>query len=113
MASYTLTYGDRAAHAKTLVAATVDTVTFPAGDPASPGWARQPKKIKVISDGTADIYFTVDGSAPTVAGAKTYRIQSVAGSETATLNDGNPNDAVVVKLISAATPKYSVVAVFE
>ena len=109
MASYTVNYGELAAHAKTLVAATVDTVTFAAGDPATPGWGKMPASIEVVSSGAADIYFTVDGSAPTVAGATTYRVVNVAGaSKKVKLNDSNPNDAVVVKLISSGTPAYSV-----
>lgn len=109
MASYTVNYGELAAHAKTMVAATVDTVTFAAGDPSSPGWGKMPAAIEVLSSGASDIYFTVDGSTPTVAGATTYRVPNVAGAtKKVKLNDGNAYDAVVVKLISAGTPVYSV-----
>lgn len=108
MANYTVTVAQVGAHAKTLVASTVDTVTFTLGSVGTPGWARVPKRVQVITDGVDDIYLTVDGSAPTVAGANCYRVPAVAGTSVIDVTDTDPTDAVVVKLISAGTPEYSV-----
>lgn len=97
MASY---QGDRAVHAKTLVADTVDTVTL----------SRHAKSVEVLShDGAAAIYFTVDGSTPTVAGANTYALPVGIGGLEVDLEDNQP--PTEVKLISAGTPLYSVTAV--
>ena len=94
MGTYT---GDRAVHAKTLSAATVDTVTL----------SRPGSKVEVLNhDGVAAIYFTVDGSTPTVAGAATYVIPAAAGALEVNAEDAQP--PTVVKLISAGTPTYSV-----
>lgn len=108
MASYTVTVGEIGAHAKTLAASTVDTVTFTLGSAGSPGWARVPKSVEVMTDGADDIYVTVDGSAPTVAGAHCYRVPAFPGATVIDVRDSNPTDQVVVKLISAGTPIYSV-----
>lgn len=108
MASYTVTVSEIGAHEKTLVASTVDTVTFTLGSTGSPGWARVPKKVEVITDGADDIYVTVDGSTPTVTGAGCYRVPAFPGATVIDVRDSNLTDAVVVKLISAGTPIYSV-----
>ena len=108
MASYTVPVGHIGAYAKTLVANTADTVTFALGSTSTPGWANLPKSIKVVTDGTDELYFTVDGSTPTVAGTNTYEMAAAAGSVTVSVEDSNAQDAVVVKLISAGTTKYSV-----
>jgi hypothetical protein len=93
MASYSV---DRAKHA-TLVASTVDTVTL----------GRDFNEVEILNrDGTAAIYFTVDGSTPTVGGDNALVIPAVIGSVTeSTLDISGTN---VVKLISAGTPSYSV-----
>ncbi len=108
MASYTVPSGHIGAHAKTLVVSTVDTVTFALGSTSTPGWGKLPKQVEILTDGAADIYVTVDGSAPTVAGTHCYRIPAFAGSTVIGVSDTNSLDAVVVKLISAGTPVYSV-----
>lgn len=108
MANYTVPNGHIGAHAKTLVASTVDTVTFALGSTGTPGWARMPKSIEIISDGADDIYVTVDGSAPTVAGTACYRVPAFPGATVLDVRDSNPTDEVAVKLISAGTPTYSV-----
>lgn len=108
MTNYTVNNGEIGAHAKVLGANVVDVVTFQPGTPGSVGWNKLPKKVEVLSDGAADIYFTTDGSAPTVTGANCYRVPNSAGALTVDVTDSNPNDAVVVKLISAGAPTYSV-----
>jgi hypothetical protein len=96
MATYTLSAGQRGAYAKTLVASTVDTVDLDGSA----------STVEVVTDGTAAVYFTVDGTTPTVAGATTYEVP-LTGGYTAREVHGHPQiDAV--KLISAGTPKYSV-----
>lgn len=100
MATYTLTSGQFAAHEKTLVAATVDTVTIPGR------WAY----VTVVAiDGLDEIYFTIDGSTPTAQGASSFVIPAtVAVSKERVLS--HVDNTTVVKLISDGTPKYSVIA---
>lgn len=108
MGDYTVPSGHVGVHAKVMVATVVDSVTYALGSPSSPGWARMPLAVEVLSDGAADIYLTVDGSTPTVAGTHCWRIPAMAGSSTFDVRDSVANDAVVVKLVSAGTPTYSV-----
>jgi hypothetical protein len=92
MASYTVT----AAKHATLTANTVDTVTLPV----------EATLVEVLNrDGAAEIYFTVDGSVPTVGGDDTQVLPASVGG----LEFGSPQIAqTVVKLISSGTPKYTV-----
>lgn len=109
MAIYTVAMGKVGAHAKVLSAGVVDTVTFALGaDQGVAGWANVPRRIEIITDGLSDIYVTVDGSAPTVAGDGTYRVPALAGSTFIDVEDSNSQDPVVVKLISSGAPTYSV-----
>lgn len=109
MASYTVLPAEKGAHEKTLVASTVDTVTFSVGgDTTVVGWANVPKRVEILTDGAADIYYTKDGSTPSVGGNGTYRIPAAGGSTIFDTKDSNDQDPVVIKLISAGTPKYSV-----
>lgn len=94
MATYTSSAGDLAVHAKTTAANTVDTVTLTGHSGLS----------EIICDGAADLYFTADGSTPTVAGANTYRMP--AGSAGVRYVQGG----AVIKLISAGAVTYSVSA---
>lgn len=96
MASTTVAAGKIGAHNITLSASTVDTVTF-TDDVSS---------VEVINlDGAAAIYYTIDGSTPTVAGANTFVLPATISSAV----HGTPGSAAtVVKLISSGTPKYSV-----
>jgi hypothetical protein len=97
VASYSAAAGDVAVHDKTLVASTVDTVTF----------TDDLDRVEVISDGAAALYFTTDGSTPTVSGAKCWPLLSGVAN---TLNvQVDTAGGTVVKLISSGTPKYSVV----
>ena len=97
MASYTVASGEVGAHAKTLAAATADTVTFT--DDVS--------KVEVVTDGAAALYVRVDGTAPTVGGAASHYLPAFASAKeiTVPLSD---EGTVEVKLISAGTPTYSV-----
>ncbi len=109
MTAYTVAMGQIGAHAKVLTPSAVDTVTFALGvDRSVAGWANVPRRIEVITDGLADIYVTIDGSAPTVAGAGTYRVPALPGSTFIDVEDSNGQDPVVVKLISSGAATYSV-----
>lgn len=81
----------------TLTANTVDTVTF-LGAALS---------VEVMTDGTAAVYVTVDGTVPTISGANTYKLPAVGSWNTLTLSVPNES-APVVQLKSAGTPVYSV-----
>lgn len=96
MASYTIAAGDTAAHDKTLVASTVDTVTF----------TDTIRAVEIISDGTAAIYLTTDGTTPTVSGPKTSKLP--AGTITSLTLTPTSGEATAIKLISPGTPTYSV-----
>lgn len=94
MANYTVAANERGAHAKTLAAGVADAVTI----------SRDCDTVEVLShDGASPIYFTVDGSTPTVAGANTDVVPSGA-LEVDVPTAGN----TVVKLIAAAQTVYSV-----
>jgi hypothetical protein len=104
MAAHSVAADERAAHAKTLVANTQDTVTF----------ASDFEEVDIHSDGVAAIYFTVGvGGAgqpdATVAGAKTYLMPAGVVSRRRVRVPGSGN--TVVKLISAGVPTYSVAQV--
>jgi hypothetical protein len=96
VASYTVAADLHGAYAKTLVASTVDTVTF----------TDDIDRVEITSNGAAAVYVTVDGTTPTVAGAGTFELPAGAASvrEIAVPTAGG----TVVKLISAGTPVYSV-----
>lgn len=96
MASFELAAGVRGAYAKTLTANTVDTVSF----------LQDVGSIEVYGSGTSAIYFTVNGSTPTVAGGITYELP--AGGPSVRTVSAPGGDLPVVKLISAGTPTYSV-----
>ena len=68
MATTSLDSGAVGAHAKTLSANAVDTVHF----------ADDLKFVEVVSDGAAELYFTVDDSAPTVGGQASYYLPAIA-----------------------------------
>lgn len=108
MADYVLPNGAIGAHNKTLAAGVVDTVTFALGSPDSPGWAQVPSKVEILTNGVADIYVTADGTAPTVEGSHCYRIPAAASATVLDVRDQDPENAVVIKLISAGAPTYSV-----
>lgn len=97
MASIAVVSGAKGAYA-TLAAATVDTVTF----------ALDFDQVEVINrDGAAEIFFTVDGSAPTVGGANCFLLPASVGAAIVGVPTNGPT---VVKLISTGTPAYGVAA---
>jgi hypothetical protein len=96
MATHNVAAGEIGAHAFALAAGVVDTVTF----------ADDLDEVTVIGlDGSAAVYFTLDGSTPTVGGANTYVLPAAVG--TAAFEPATSGHTVV-KLISAATPTISV-----
>ncbi|GAA0632324.1 hypothetical protein GCM10010174_61710 [Kutzneria viridogrisea] len=94
----TVPAGQIGAHNLTLTANTVTEVDF----------ADDVDTVEVLSDGTAPVYVTVDGSSPTVGGANCYLLPAAIGAK-----ELHPPTAggTVVKLISAGTPTVSVAKV--
>ena len=88
-------------HSTIAVASTVETVTL----------AESYTVVEVINrSGSAEIYFTLDGSVPTVGGSNTYVLPAAITSTTA--NNGQSDlNLCVVNLVSIGTPTYSVVGV--
>lgn len=94
---------NRAYHG-TLVASTVDTVTL----------SRTYARVQVINrGGTSEIYWTTNGTNPTVGGDDCYVVASPIGSSDTRANFQAPQNTCVVKLISTGNPTYSVVGVDE
>lgn len=92
----------------TLVANTVATasVTADSDIQVSNVATEQSTKVEVLNrDGTAEIYFTVDGTTPTVGGTGCYVLPAAIGAYSVEGVRGS----VTVKLISAGTPAYSVI----
>ncbi len=95
---------------RTLVAATVSTVTFtsvePRGNLAS--FEKPPTtRIEFTNvDGAAAVYFTTNGVDPTVAGQNCHVFPAAIGS--VEVDDETPGPGVTVKMISAGTPLVSV-----
>lgn len=94
MADHTIEADEVGIHNVTLVAATVDTFTF----------EKDPEAIEVLTDGEAEVYVTVDGSAPTVGGAHTWKLPAVVCSR----RIAHRRNPAVVKVISAGTPTISI-----
>ena len=92
----------------TLVAATVDTVNI-----LNPS----PTVTVVNRSGVSEIYFTINGVAPTVGGDNTYVLPAVIGALAIKVPQPTgpgaggysaANPAFQVQLISSGTPTYSV-----
>jgi hypothetical protein len=95
MTNYTIASTEIAANNKALVASTEDKVTF----------TRDVRTARVTNlTGSAAIYFTIDNTAATVAGANCYVIPAAVGSVEVNM----PDDSDVIRLISSGTPSYSV-----
>jgi hypothetical protein len=99
MAAYT--GGPRGCYGKTLVASTVDTVTF----------TQNFDEIEVVISGGSPVYVTVDGSTPTVANPADWEVPValLVRKIPCDLNQVDSNTGgTVVLLISAGTPTYSI-----
>lgn len=96
MTAYTVPSGHIAAHAKTLVASTQDTVTFTGADLT---------EVEIFTSGTAAIYVRIGTGSATVAGTDCWQVPAVAGSSTLPVRTSGDT---VIKLISSGTPTYSV-----
>lgn len=92
MATHTVAAGKVGTAAFTLVADAVDTVTFTGTDLDA---------VTVVSDGAAAVWYTLDGSTPTVGGDNCWYIPDVVGVDT---QSPPSSGQTVVKLISAGTP---------
>ena len=98
MASYAVAANEIGAYAKTAVAATVDTITF----------TDAIDQVRVVKDDGAALYITVDGTAPTVAGASTHELPAGVACSIVLRT---PQGTDAVKVISSGTPVYSVARV--
>ncbi|MBP2341105.1 hypothetical protein JOF41_007359 [Saccharothrix coeruleofusca] len=96
MADHTIAADEQGIHNITLTAGVVDTVTF----------ADDVTEVEIVNmTGTAAVYFTVDGTTPTVAGRKTRLLPAAVTSVEIEPTTSGPT---VVKLISPGTPTISV-----
>lgn len=96
MGTHVIARDEIGAHNVTLTASEVETFTF----------GEDLQSVDVISDGAAAVYFTLDGSEPTVEGANCYVIPGgFSGVDT---RQPRTAQATVVKAISAGTPTVSV-----
>ena len=96
MANYSVAAGGVGSYENTMTASTVDTVTF----------ADDLDAVEVMShDGASAVYFTVDGSTPTVKGAGCWMLPA---SPSAVTVDVPTAAGTAVKLISVGTPTVSV-----
>jgi hypothetical protein len=94
----------------TLVANTVTTLTLDLVDPRPDNLSfatpKQPRVGVLNLTGTAEVYFTTDGSTPTVGGNACHVLPAVISA--LEVNDETPGPTSTVKLISTGTPKVSV-----
>lgn len=86
-------------YANELAAATADEVAF----------ADTLQAVEVSSGKEGEpIYFTTDGSTPTVGGTNCHELPGIPSARTVLVASTNPRQPTVVKLISAGVRKYSV-----
>lgn len=98
MADVTVGPGEVSSGRLTLAANTVITVAFTDNIGA----------VQITTDGTAPVYYTVDGRTPTVDSRIAYEIPA-AGVGIATNETANtPGNGDIIKLISAGTPTVRV-----
>jgi hypothetical protein len=94
----------------TLVAATVTTLTLVVAEPAGEVLSFAPAArthVEVTSvDGAGVVYFTTDGTVPTIGGANCHVLPAAICS--LEVLDETAGATAVVKLISAGTPQVSV-----
>lgn len=94
MATYTVNIAKHA----TLTANVVDTVTT--------GAPRYGQEVEVTNRGTAELYFRIDGPAPTVGGDDCMVVMPGGAFKVERVSDDHT--PTVVKLISTAAVPYSV-----
>jgi hypothetical protein len=97
MTAYTISSGERAVHSKQLAAGVSDTVTLEDGSDG----------LEVLSDGSAALFFSVDGTTATVGGGHCYELPQDATSANLAVSLA---PGATVSLISSAGVVYSVVA---
>jgi len=99
MASYSVTAGNNAAHAKTLTGGAEDVVTF----------ADNVSSVRVIvlavASGAAPLYITGDGTTASAAAAKAFVLPAVVGAELDVELSGSTDE---VHIFSAGAHTYSV-----
>ena len=96
MATHSVGYDERGAHAKTLTPGEADTVAF----------ARHCNFVDVMShNGAAAVYFTVDGTSPAVGANAAFMLPEHPGSVRVRIREDGPT---AVKLISVGAVVYSV-----
>jgi gentisate 1,2-dioxygenase len=97
MATYTVTTGKYAAHAKTTTPNTEDTISF----------ADDSSNVEILVESGADVYFSVDGTAATVAGDNTFFVRAGSSAQVPVWKSG----AFQVRLISTGAAVYHVARV--
>ena len=99
MAEHTIAAGKIAKHGVKLVAGEVTTVAYVDNIGA----------VEIMSDGTAEAYYSVDGSTPAMLGANCYRLPAgIVSVDQRTTTNSQGNTLDVVKFISSGTPTISV-----
>ncbi len=78
-------------------------VVLVANQPSSVKFTDNVYAVEIVSDGTAAVYYTIDDTAPTVAGTNCFVIPAGALGDIRTVG---PNDTV--RLISSGTPTVTV-----
>lgn len=85
-----------AVHDKVLTPNQADTVTI------TDEW----DQLEVLSDGTAALYFSTDGTPAAISGSHCYKIP--AGGISSAVVEAAPEDRSTVSIISAGATTYSV-----
>lgn len=99
----TVTASQIGCHDITLTGSTVDTVTFERYCPA----------VEITNrDTSLSIYFSVDGTTPTVGGANTYWVGPASSLEVPAPQVTSWDSATVVKIISSGAAHYDVQGAF-
>lgn len=103
MTIYNLNKGEVAVQDKLLVANVADVVNFP----------QEVRFVEVLTDGTADVFVTTDGSAAVVDGAHTFKVPATAlpfsGATSRPVSSRRLElDGTQVQVVSAAGVRYSV-----
>lgn len=94
MADHTILAAAVGKHNVTLTPDTVDNFTF----------AKDPDAIAVLSNGAEELYFTVDGTEPTIGGTHCWKMLAVPGERRVVHN----RPSAPVKVISEGAPEISV-----